>query len=56
MNATAQTLVVVLIVLAAAAYVGRRAWSTLRPKKAAGCDAGCGCAADESSSKDWAKT
>lgn len=56
MNATIQTLVVLLLVLAAAAYVGRRVWSTLRPKKAAGCDTGCGCAADDAVAKDWAKT
>ena len=50
-----QTLLVALIVLAALAYVGRKAWRTLRPRKAAGCDAGCGCA-DTTSGSDWAKT
>jgi len=55
MNGTIQTLVVVVIVLAALVYVGRRAWRTLRPKKAAGCDAGCGCG-DTSSQDDWARS
>jgi len=51
-----QTLIVLLIVLAAGVYAGRRLWRTLRPAKtAAGCDAGCGCGGAESSS-DWAKT
>jgi FeoB-associated Cys-rich membrane protein len=55
MNGSMQTLIVALLVLAAAVYVGRRLWSTLRPKKAAGCDAGCGCGG-EASPNDWAKT
>ena len=55
MSATVQTIVVVLVVLAAAAYAGRRLWRTLRPKKAAGCGTDCGCAA-ESTPNDWAKT
>jgi hypothetical protein len=55
MGATVQTLVVALIVLAALAYVGRRAWRTLRPRKAAGCDAGCGCG-DAAAADDWAKS
>ena len=55
MSATVQTIVVVLVVLAAAAYAGRRLWHTLRPKKAAGCAADCGCGAD-AAPNDWAKT
>ena len=42
-----QTLVVGLIVLAALAYVGRRAWRTVSaarvPKGDAGCGSDCGC-------------
>ena len=41
-----QTLVVGLIVLAALAYVGRRAWRTLaaaRTPKGGGCGGDCGC-------------
>jgi len=55
MSPMMQTLVVAALVLAAAAYAGRRVWRTLRPKKAAGCDTGCGCGAD-ASSDEWAKT
>ena len=42
----AQTLVVLLIVLAAAGWLGRRTWRTLRAaRKTAGegCGTGCGC-------------
>jgi hypothetical protein len=42
----AQTLVVLLIVAAAVAYVARRAWRTIRASRAAGdasCGSGCGC-------------
>jgi hypothetical protein len=58
MSASVQTLVVVLIVLVAAAFVARRAWATLRPKKVgAGCDAGCGCGSESGrASGDWAKS
>ena len=41
-----QTLVVLLIVAAAVAYVARRAWRTLRASRAASdasCGSGCGC-------------
>ena len=56
MSSMVQTLIVALIVLAAAGYAGRRLWRTLRPAKtAAGCDAGCGCGG-ESAPNDWAKT
>ncbi len=55
MDATVQTLVVLLLVLAAAAYVGRRAWRTLRPRKAAECDAGCGCG-DAGARDDWSRS
>jgi len=55
MSATVQTIIVLLIVLAAGVYAGRKLWRTLRPAKAAGCDAGCGCGGEQSSS-DWAKT
>jgi len=47
MTPAVQSLLVGLIVLAAAAYVGRRVWRTLvlarAPKDAAGCGDGCGC-------------
>jgi hypothetical protein len=56
MSALVQTSIVVLIVLIAAAYVGRKIWLALRPKAVAGCDSGCGCAAADTSEKDWAKT
>ena len=55
MSATVQTLVVLMIVLAAGAYVGRRVWRALRPAKAAGCGTECGCGG-ETSGSDWAKT
>ena len=56
-----QSILVLLLVLAAAAYVGRRLWRTLRPARVdaaggAGCDAGCGCGADTASGSDWAST
>ena len=53
-----QTLVVAVLVLAAVAFVARRAWRTLRPARAgAGCDSGCGCGdAKGSTSSDWAST
>jgi hypothetical protein len=57
MSAAVQTLVVVLVVLAALAYVGRLAWRTLRPPKDAGCASGCGCeSATKDSGSDWART
>jgi hypothetical protein len=56
MSATVQTVIVLLIVLAAGVYAGRRLWRTLRPAKTAGCDAGCGCGADDAAPTDWAKT
>ncbi len=52
-----QTLIVVLVVLLAVAYVARRAWATLRPKPAAGCGDGCGCGpAQDGASGDWARS
>ena len=58
MSGVVQTLVVALIVLAAVGFVARRAWATLRPRKAdAGCDAGCGCGTEASSNgSDWARS
>ena len=57
MNELVQTLVALVVVLAAAAYVGRRVWRTLRPQKAAGCASGCGCGDDEKrDGGDWART
>ena len=45
----AQSLVVALIVLAAAAYLGRALWRTVssarRAKAGGGCASGCGCSA-----------
>lgn len=50
-----QTMIVALVVLAAALYVGRRVWSAVRPKAAAGCGDGCGCAST-GGARDWAKS
>lgn len=55
MSDIVQTLIIALIVLAAAVYVGRKVWQTLRPKAKAGCASDCGCGADSQPS-DWAKT
>jgi hypothetical protein len=52
-----QTVIVALVVLAAVAFVARRAWATLRPKAAAGCGDGCGCgSAETAASGDWARS
>ena len=52
-----QTVIVALVVLVAAAYVGRRVWAAVRPKAAAGCGDGCGCGtAGAASSEDWARS
>lgn len=60
MSETAQTIVVLVVVLAALAYVGRRAWATLRPRRdAAGCaSGGCGCgdAPAGAAHRDWAES
>ncbi len=48
----AQTLIVLLVVAAAVAYVARRAWRTLRVSRAAddaSCGSGCGCDAPQPS-------
>jgi len=36
--------IVLLIVLAAVAYLARRTWRSLTARKAGGCGGGCGCA------------
>ncbi len=49
-----QTLVVVLILVAAAGYIGRRVWQTIaaaRAPKGAGCASGCGCEPSAPSSR-----
>ena len=51
-----QTVIVALIVLVAAAYVGRKIWRALRPKATAGCASDCGCGAESAQPTDWAKT
>jgi hypothetical protein len=52
-----QTLVVVAIVVVALVFIGRRAWSALRPARDAGCASGCGCGTDASTGAgDWSKT
>ena len=51
-----QTLIVLAIVALAAAYVGRRVWATLRPRKGAGCASECGCGTEGAGGGDWAKT
>lgn len=56
MSDIVQTLVIALVVVAAAAYVGRRAWRALRPKAKAGCASDCGCGPESASSGDWAKS
>lgn len=41
-----QTLIIALIIVAAATYIGRRVWQTVaaaRAPKGAGCASGCGC-------------
>ncbi|MDF1503871.1 FeoB-associated Cys-rich membrane protein [Roseisolibacter sp. H3M3-2] len=52
----AQTLVVLLIVAAALAFVGRRAWAALRPRKDAACASDCGCGDANAGTRDWSKT
>ncbi len=58
MSETVQMVVALVVVLLAAAYVGRRAWATLRPRRdAAGCaGGGCGCGdpAAGRATGDWA--
>jgi len=56
MSTMLQTLIVALIVLAAATYVGRKIWRALRPKATAGCASDCGCGSDAAQSGDWAKS
>ena len=56
MSAVVQTVVVALVVLLAGAYVARRVWRTLRPRKAAGCASGCGCGDTAGGDSDWART
>lgn len=52
-----QTLVVVAIVALALLFVGRRVWTTLRPRRDAGCAHDCGCGpAASSGPSDWSKT
>jgi hypothetical protein len=52
-----QTVIVALVVLAAAAFVVRRAWATLRPRAAAGCGDGCGCGDPAArGAGDWAES
>ena len=50
-GALVQTLLVALLVLGAAAYLGRRAWRSVaaarRPAGGAACGSGCGCGTDE---------
>jgi hypothetical protein len=50
-----QTIIVLLVVVGAGVYVGRRLWRTLRPAKQAGCGTDCGCGG-EAAGNDWAKT
>lgn len=57
MSETVQTIVVLVLVLLAALYVGRRAWATLRPRRDAGCASGCGCGEGADAAKgDWARS
>lgn len=52
-----QTLIVVAIVVVALVFIGRRAWSALRPARDAGCAHGCGCGTDApTGAGDWSKT
>ena len=52
-----QTVIVAVVVLAALAYVGRRAWAALRPARASepGCGDGCGCS-PAGAGRDWAES
>ncbi len=57
MSATVQTVLVLLLVAVAAGFVARRAWATLRPRRAAGCASDCGCGSESARADgDWAKT
>jgi hypothetical protein len=51
-----QTLIVVFVVAAAVAFVGRRAWATLRPRRGAGCASDCGCGDSAPGPGDWSKS
>ncbi len=53
-----QTVIVLLVVLGAAAYVGRRVWLALRPKAVSGpgCGDGCGCGDASGGGRDWAQS
>lgn len=51
-----QTVIVALVIVVAFAYVGRRIWTTLRPKSGAGCAHGCGCGNESASGDDWARS
>lgn len=51
-----ETVIVALIVAAAAGYAARRVWRTLRPAKAAGCTSDCGCGDAAPRDADWART
>jgi hypothetical protein len=52
-----QTLIVVLVVAGALAFMARRAWATLRPRKDAACASDCGCGdAAGGGPADWSKT
>lgn len=60
MQPTAETLIVVAIVGAALAFLGRRMWRALRATRAkggAGCESGCGCEpGGHTKPRDWAET
>ncbi len=48
-----QQLLIALIVLSAAGFIGRRVWRTVaaaRAPKGGGCDTGCGCASGKTAS------
>lgn len=45
-----QQIIVLILFLAAAGYVGWRIWKTFDSKNEGGCAKGCGCAADKASS------
>jgi hypothetical protein len=53
-SAAVQAAVVAVIVLAAGAYVARRVWLTLRPRRGAGCAHDCGCGDGTRGGSDWA--
>lgn len=45
-----QEIIILLLFVAAAGYIGWRVWKTFDSRNSGGCAKGCGCAADKASS------